>query len=132
MQGLGILIRLEGGIKTGVQSKNNAYHIIDKIHNSSRLAVNFIFIDIVVCVVFALHSRIIRYMIFFINYFKSPIFPVYQIKERNNFDEKNQLKFFVFQMSANLTSQWLFWQPKRVVFFFKSCLIFGGSIPGNF
>jgi hypothetical protein len=43
---------------TGVQSKNNVYHIVDKVQNSYENTLNFDLIDNVVYVVFALYSRV--------------------------------------------------------------------------
>jgi hypothetical protein len=43
---------------TGVQSKNNVYHIVDKVQNSYENTLKFDLIDNVVYVVFALYSSI--------------------------------------------------------------------------
>ncbi len=43
---------------TGVQSKNNAYHNVNKVQNSFTDALILNLIDIVLCVVFALYSRV--------------------------------------------------------------------------
>ncbi len=48
---------------TGVQGKNNEYHIVDKVQNSFIDALIFDLIDNVVFVVFALYSRLINYKI---------------------------------------------------------------------
>jgi hypothetical protein len=45
---------------TGVQSKNNVYHNVDKVQNSFIDALILNLIDIVVYVVFALYSSIVN------------------------------------------------------------------------
>jgi hypothetical protein len=45
-------------LHTGVQGKNNEYHIVDKVQNSFIDALIFDLIDNVVFVVFALYSSI--------------------------------------------------------------------------
>jgi hypothetical protein len=43
---------------SGVQGKNNEYHIVDKVKNSFIVALIFDLIDYVVFVVFALYSSV--------------------------------------------------------------------------
>ncbi len=45
---------------SGVQSKNNVYHIVYKVQNSYENTLKFDLIDNVVYVVFALYSRILE------------------------------------------------------------------------
>jgi hypothetical protein len=50
--------KIYGFCTTGVQRKNNEYHIVDKVQNSFIDALIFDLIDNVVFVVFALYSRL--------------------------------------------------------------------------
>jgi hypothetical protein len=47
---------------SGVQGKNNEYHIVDKVQNSFIDALIFDLIDNVVFVVFALYSSIVSWL----------------------------------------------------------------------
>ncbi len=46
---------------SGAQSKNNVYHIVDKVQNSYENTLKFGLIDNVVYVLFALYSRISKF-----------------------------------------------------------------------
>jgi hypothetical protein len=74
---------------SGVQGKNNEYHIVDKVQNSYENTLIFDLIDNVVFVVFALYSRIWKTLLNALRKFKIFTYPI-RNKERKSVNNKRK------------------------------------------